>query len=227
MVYIVHIVGKPFLPRRKVSPVHLCPAGEPGANVMAVMLLFAVKRQILHQQRSWPHDAHLTAEDIPQLRQLVDAQRAQLLSKARQPLLIRQQRAIFIPDVTHAAELMEFKNLFIFSRTLLTEDHRASELHAHKNRRHQQQRRQDDQRTPGQHNVQQALDVFFIKPSLMPHQNIPRMTSHTRSTSSMLIFVSLGRQTPRAKRSSPTGVSLTLTKGQFAKTGCKCMGFQR
>ena len=75
--------------------------------------------------------------------------------------------------------------------------------------------------------VQQALDVFFIKPSLMPHQNIPRMASHTRSTSSMLIFVSLGRHTPRAKRSSPTGASLTLTKGQFAKTGCKCMGFQR
>lgn len=35
MVYIVHIVGKPFLPRRKVSPVHLCPAGKAGANVMS------------------------------------------------------------------------------------------------------------------------------------------------------------------------------------------------
>ena len=74
VVYIVHIVGKPFLPRRKVSPVHLCPAGEPGANVMAVMLLFVIQRQVLHQQRSWAHEAHLAAEDVPQLRQLVNAQ---------------------------------------------------------------------------------------------------------------------------------------------------------
>ena len=213
MVYIVHIVGKPFLPRRKVSPMHLRPAGEAGANVMAVVLLFVVKRQVLHQQRSWPHDAHLAAEDVPQLRQLVDAQRAQLLSEARQPFLVRQKAAVFVPRVAHAAELMEFKNLFILSRALLAEDHRAAQLHAHKNRRHQHQRRQDDQRAPGQHDVQQALDVFFIKPSLMPHQNIPRMTSHTRSTSSMPIFVSLGRHTPCAKRSSPTGASLTLTKG--------------
>ena len=43
----------------------------------------------------------------------------------------------------------------------------------------------------------------------------------------MLIFVSLGRHTPRANRSSHTGASLTLTKGLPAKTGCKLMGFQR
>ena len=65
VVYIVHIVGKPFLPRRKVSPVHLCPAGEPGANVMAVSLFFIIERQILDKQRPWPYYAHLAAKYIP------------------------------------------------------------------------------------------------------------------------------------------------------------------
>ena len=93
---------------------------------MPMALIFRVIWQVFDQQWSWPHDAHLSAEDIPQLRQLVDAQRAQLLSKSRQPFLVRQQRAGFIPGVIHAAEFVELEDLLIFSRTLLTEDHRAA-----------------------------------------------------------------------------------------------------
>ena len=119
---------------------HLRPAGKAGADIVAVVLLLTVKGQVLHQQRSRTYDAHLAPEDIPQLRQLVDAQRTQLLSEARQALPVRQQIAALVPRIAHAAELVELEDLLVLPRPLLTEDHRASQLDAHQNRRPEQQR---------------------------------------------------------------------------------------
>ena len=116
---------------------HLRPASEAGADGMAVMLLVGVQRQVFHQQRPWPDNAHLAAEDVKQLRQFVYACGAEPTAKFAETFLIRQQLAGFIPRVAHAAEFVEFEDLLVLSRALLTEDHGAAQLHAHQNRRHE------------------------------------------------------------------------------------------
>src|SRR5262245_29626724 len=97
------------LPGLVVAPVDLCPAGDPGANLVAARLLGRVQGQILDEQRPRADDAHVPAHDVPQLRQLVEAGASQKPAEPRQPLGIGKRPALRVDRVRHGPELEESK----------------------------------------------------------------------------------------------------------------------
>src|SRR5687768_74527 len=62
----------PLRPRQRRASVHLRPAREPRADVEPVPLVLVVLLDLVAQRRPRPDDAHVAAQDVPELRQLVD-----------------------------------------------------------------------------------------------------------------------------------------------------------
>ena len=127
VVNIPHIEGEFFLPGERVAAVHLRPAGDAGAHFMSACLFWGVAVEVLHQQRAWTHQAHVTFEHVEELRQLIQAGGAQEAPKAGEALLVGQQVTIGIAQVAHGAELVESEQLAVQAGALLAEDHRPAE----------------------------------------------------------------------------------------------------
>ena len=68
---------EPLVPRRRVAPVHLCPAGDARPNLQAAGLPVAVAGEVLHRQRPRADEAHLAGHHVDERRQLVEARRPQ------------------------------------------------------------------------------------------------------------------------------------------------------
>src|SRR2546421_2528540 len=75
----------PFRPREPRAPVHLRPARQPRVDFEAPPLVGGVLLNLVRERRTRPDDRHLTAEDVPELRQLVDREAAQDAADARDP----------------------------------------------------------------------------------------------------------------------------------------------
>src|SRR4051812_49001873 len=62
----------PLLPRQRRPPVDLRPAGDPRPHLETAPLTRCVPVDLVAQRRAGADQAHVAADDIPQLRQLVD-----------------------------------------------------------------------------------------------------------------------------------------------------------
>src|SRR4051812_40461711 len=67
------IESKLVFPRESVAAVDLCQPGDSRQHVVASRLFGCVTLEVLHEQRPWPDQSHLTRQDVQQLRQFVDA----------------------------------------------------------------------------------------------------------------------------------------------------------
>ena len=67
------------------AAVHLRPAGEPRPDVEPVALVLVVLVDLVAQRRARPDDAHVAAQDVPELRQLVDGRAPEDAPDARDP----------------------------------------------------------------------------------------------------------------------------------------------
>src|SRR5207248_6863228 len=83
-----HVERELFVPRQRVPAVDLRPSGHAGPEVMPARLLGGVPAEILHQQGSGSDETHLSANDVPELGQLVKARRAKETAERRQALFI-------------------------------------------------------------------------------------------------------------------------------------------
>ena len=99
---------------------------------MAVLLDLVVEGKIFDEKRARTDDAHISAENVPELGKLVERGRAEQLSEFRQAHLVGQKLALFIALIRHRAELVKLEDALVFARTLLTKDHRRAELCADK-----------------------------------------------------------------------------------------------
>src|SRR5260221_6106871 len=59
-------------PRQSRTPVDLRPAGDPRPDVQAVALVFVIAVDLVAERRPRADQRHLAADDVPELRQLVD-----------------------------------------------------------------------------------------------------------------------------------------------------------
>src|SRR5437588_6332218 len=75
----------PFRPWQRGASVHLRPAGDPGLHVEPVPLAVVVLLDLVAERRPRADHAHLAADDVPELRQLVEGQSAEQLADARDP----------------------------------------------------------------------------------------------------------------------------------------------
>ena len=88
-----------ILERQRVAPTHRGPAGDAGAHLVTTPLTVRVVREVLDEERPRAHEAHVATQDVPQLRELIDARRAEEAPEPRDAVLVRQ-----VPDFTGARQ---------------------------------------------------------------------------------------------------------------------------
>src|SRR3990172_4178020 len=64
----------PLLPGKRGAPVDLGPAGQAGLDLEALALPLRVALDLIGEGRPRPDEAHVAAQDVPDLRQLVGGQ---------------------------------------------------------------------------------------------------------------------------------------------------------
>jgi len=131
VIHIPDIKPELFLPGDGIAAIDLGPATEARLHIVAASLLPGIQRQVLHQQRPWADETHLTAEDIDQLGQLVDRGDPQPAAERREPLGIGEQRAAGVTGVGHGAELQQPERPIAVTGTLLPKENRGSEAPTH------------------------------------------------------------------------------------------------
>lgn len=79
---------EPLAERDELTAIHRRPAGDPRANVVTMILLGSVLRQILDVMQARADEAHLAGDYVPKLGQLVDAGSPQEAPKRREALCV-------------------------------------------------------------------------------------------------------------------------------------------
>ena len=92
------------LPGQGVAPAHLGEPGDPRPHLVPAGLFGCVPGEVAHQQRPGADQAHLTAQHVPQRRQLVQARRPQPAAEAGEPVGVADQTRAHV-DLPHRAEL--------------------------------------------------------------------------------------------------------------------------
>ncbi len=92
VVHVPDVHLEALVPRDGVSAVDLRPSGDSRADLVPASLLGIVARQVLHEQRPRPHDAHLAEKDVDELGQLVERGRAQDAAEAGEALGVGADR---------------------------------------------------------------------------------------------------------------------------------------
>src|SRR5665213_2928687 len=93
---IPHVEGELLVPGNRVSPADLRQTGDSRPDLVPPRLSRCVAFEIAHQQRSWADQAHVAAQDVPELGQFIQARRTQ---RPSQPLSL-----IHISEPTRQAE---------------------------------------------------------------------------------------------------------------------------
>ena len=124
VVHIPHIQPEFLLPTDGVAAVDLGPAGDPRPHLMAPRLLRGVAPQVLHQKRPRPHQAHISFEDVEQLRQLIEAGGPQEAAEGGQARHVGEEIAGAITGIRHGAELEQPEGPSAQAGALLTEQNR-------------------------------------------------------------------------------------------------------
>src|SRR5690606_10394407 len=124
MVHIPDIVAELVLPRQGIAAVNLSPAGKARPHLVAAGLLGVVERQILHQQRARADQAHVALEDVPELRQLVEAGRTQKAAERRKALGIGKKLPGGADRIRHGTELDQIERDAPKTGTLLDVENR-------------------------------------------------------------------------------------------------------
>ena len=121
MIDIPHVELELLRPADGIAAMALRPASDAGPHVVAAHLLLAVERQILRKERTRPDERHVALEDIPQLRQLVDARGAHETAGRSEPVGVGQKLAVGTPLIRHCLEFQYLENLASLARTRLSE----------------------------------------------------------------------------------------------------------
>src|SRR5262245_36170736 len=147
-----------------VGVAHLCPTGESRPQNMPLTIEGDLSRQFGDKLRSFrtrADETHVTLEDIPQLRQFVEAAASQEPADRRHTnvaFLCRPHRARrFFGVGRHRSELMQREYAAELADALLVVQHCAWRCQPDKGRDHQHDRRRNDQTDGCSHDVDDAL----------------------------------------------------------------------
>src|SRR5687768_2249111 len=90
-------------------------------------LTLIVTFEILHEQWTWPHQAHLAAQDIDEFWQFIQRSGSQPLAECREPIDVRKKLAFWSASIGHGPELDQRKWLAAISGPSLPKEDRAAE----------------------------------------------------------------------------------------------------
>ena len=205
VVDVPHVQLELARPRNRVASVHLRPARDAGADFVAARLLRRVKRQILLEQRTRADDRNVPADDVDQLRELVERSRAQKAPDGRDAPFVREQFSVRTALVGHGLEFMEAEDLSVFPGPFLREKHACAFVREMQpDGEAQQQRRKRDRRARGRREIENALEAVAVEFHRRARGFYALMICTTRAMSSSVSAEPDGRQSPRENIFSET-----------------------
>ena len=131
MLDIPNVESKLFFPTQRVAAVNLRPACDAWLHLVAARLLGCVPFEVLHEERPRPHEAELAPEDVPKLRQLVEAGRAKEAADEGQSLLVREMMTARPDDLPHCPEFDQPERAPAAAGALLPEENRTAHPRPH------------------------------------------------------------------------------------------------
>ncbi len=186
MVDVPHVEGEFGGPVEGVAAVHLGPPGDAGDGVEPAALLGVVPVDVGERERAGADEAHVTAHDVPQLWEFVEAARPKEPAEPWEALGVGEQRTVGGTGVGHAAELDDLDRLAAPSGAGLAEQHRAAESDPHGEGDGGGDRADDHQRGGSDHRIDGPLDRG-VQPAGGGHPgerrwsgNVTPVTAHTR-----------------------------------------------
>lgn len=142
----------------------LCEACDAGLDVVAVGVLGIFRGELLDEVRTLgarADKAHVAVEDVPDLRQLVEARRANEGTDFRDVRVVvrRELRArVFLGIDAHRAEFVDLVGFAKAARAYLAVERGAVVLELNRDGRGEHERQGDDKGHAREHNVDRALD---------------------------------------------------------------------
>jgi hypothetical protein len=121
----------PVVPGQRRTPLDLRPAREPGSHLEPFALTFRVPFDLVAERRPRADDGHLTADDVPQLGQLVDRRPTEDSPDARDPgvtAIDGEPGALPLCADDHRAELEDVEVAAVLPDAALPVDDRAAVL---------------------------------------------------------------------------------------------------
>src|SRR3954451_20600571 len=121
----------PLGPGQSRSSVDVRPPGHARLPVEPPPLVLRVLLDLVAKRRPWPDHAHVAAEDVPELRQLVERELAQDAADARDPRVARvdrEARTLLLGVDDHRAELQQLEVRAILADPRLAVENRPAVL---------------------------------------------------------------------------------------------------
>src|SRR5215210_4548136 len=125
VVDIPDVEDEAVVPAYEVPALHLGEPSDAGLHVVPSCLLRRIARQVLEQEWPWSHDAHLALDDVPQLRQLVEAGSPENRSQPRDTCVQWHDGSVGPERITHRPELDDRERRALVAWADLPEQHRA------------------------------------------------------------------------------------------------------
>ena len=154
MVDVPDVEIEAIAPAHTVAALHLSEPRDAGCGFEAPALVGRVALEVLHRQWSGPDETHVAAQDPPQLRQLVEARRAEEPSESGETLTVGKEGTGGVTLVGHRTDLDDVDRHAAATRAELAEQHRRPQLQPHRDRRHADERRAEQQRHAGDPDVE-------------------------------------------------------------------------
>ena len=140
VVHVPDVIAEFVLPGDGVASVDLRPTRQAGISIVAAHLFGRISFKVFHQQRARTNQAHLTAQDVEEFGQLVQAEGAQETPEAGQTLGVGEQVPGQVGCVCHGPEFIDKKRLSLVSRSLLAKQDGSPKKGAHGDCRQQDER---------------------------------------------------------------------------------------
>src|ERR1019366_2467635 len=125
----IFIQGVLFFGCDQISAVDLSPTGDPGPNGKSYP---NARRLIDGEQRTRPYDRHVSAQDIEELRNLVQPRASQERAQARKSSRFIRPLAMTIAWSQQRPKFENKKGCTVLSHPPLPEDDRRTDPHAHR-----------------------------------------------------------------------------------------------
>src|SRR4029079_4704877 len=149
----------PLGPRERRAAVDLRPAGEARPDLEAPPLAVGLALDLVAERRPGTDHGHVPADDVPELRQLVDRRPADHPPDARDARVSPVDRApgaLALGVDDHRAELEQLEVHAVLAHARLAEQHRSAVLELRRERGDGQQRARDYESEPREHDVERA-----------------------------------------------------------------------
>ena len=156
------------------AAVDLRPAGDARLDVEPVQLALVVLLDLVAERRARPDHRHVAANDVPELRKLVDAQPPQQTARARDAsiaLVDGEAGPLLLGADHHRPQLQQLEVGPVAAHPGLAVEHRPAVLQLHRQRRDGEHRARDDESRAGDRHVERPVQT-----------RVPSATSHVAGT---------------------------------------------